>query len=153
MRSKLLIATLVAFTALAGEPGKPVAATLTIEPATVAPGATANVSVKVRIQPLFHIYGLNKSGTENAPTTLKLTLPEGLKLKGNWTAPESKRSGKARIYRDEVVFSAVLDVSKKVRVGKRTIKCTMEYQVCDEEVCWPPATLDLATEVEVLASK
>jgi DsbC/DsbD-like thiol-disulfide interchange protein len=153
MLSKLLLVTLVASVALADEPRTPVAATMTVQPATVSPGGTANLSIKVRIQPLFHIYALNKSGNENTPTTLDVTLPEGFKLKGDWKAPAPKKSGKARIYRDEVILNAAVNVTRKARSGKHPIKCAMQYQVCNEEVCWPPATLDLATEVEVVASK
>lgn len=134
------------------EADRPVTAAIVMEPAAIAPGGAATLVVKVRILPLFHIYGLNKSGNENTPTTLKLTLPNGLKLKGNWKAPEPGKSGKARIYEDEVIFRATLAAAKKISSGKHIIKCEMEYQVCDEQLCWPPAKLDLVTEVQV-ASK
>jgi DsbC/DsbD-like thiol-disulfide interchange protein len=118
----------------------------------VAHGEHLVVFVRMRIFPSFHIYGLNKSGTENTPTRLKLTLPNGLKTKLDWTAPEPINKGKARIYEQEVTFTNTLALNNKVALGKHTIKCELEYQVCDEELCWPPAKLDLAADIEVLPS-
>ena len=136
------------------EASKPVTAVLAVVPEKVAPGTTATLLVKVRILPLHHIYALNKSGSENTPTTLKLQLPKGVALKGAWKAAEAKKAkDKSRIYESEVVFRGTLSVTKAAVPGKHTMKCEMEYQVCNEELCWPPAKLDLATEIEVLASK
>jgi hypothetical protein len=136
------------------ESSKPVTAAFAVVPEKVIPGKTAEVIVKVRIFPLHHIYALNKSGSENTPTTLQLRLPKGMKLSGAWKAPEPKRAkDKSRIYEEEVVFRATVAVAKSIAPGKHTIKCEMEYQVCDEELCWPPAKLHLATEIEVLPSK
>jgi len=110
------------------------------------------VWVRVRILPLFHIYGLNKSGTDNAPTRLKLAFPKGVKAVRDWTAQgEPKKAGKALIYEEEITFVTTLMVGKKTPQGKHAINCQIEYQVCNEELCWPPAKIDLAAEVEVVA--
>jgi hypothetical protein len=116
-------------------------------------GEQCVVLVRVRILPLFHIYGLNKSGTDNTPTRLKLALPNGVKAVRDWTAQEPKKAGKALIYEEEITFVTTLMVGKKSPQGKHAIKCQIEYQVCNEELCWPPAKIDLAAEIEVLASK
>jgi DsbC/DsbD-like thiol-disulfide interchange protein len=157
MRSKLLLFfAFCCFAACAAAPesGPPVTAILAATPDKIAPGKSADLVVKVRVLPLYHIYGLNKSGNENIPTTLRLQLPKGMKLKGEWKAPEPKKGkGKSRIYEDEVVFRATLAIDKAMASGKHTVQCEMAYQVCDEELCWPPAKLNLATEIEVVASK
>jgi hypothetical protein len=155
-RSVCLVFALCCLAGHAADPEttKPVTATFAATPDKIAPGKSASMRVKVSVLPSYHIYGLNKSGSENAPTTLKLQLPKGMKLKENWKAPEPKKGkGKGRIYEDEVIFEATLLVGEKVASGKYTIKCEMGYQVCDEELCWPPAKLDLAAEIEVVASK
>jgi hypothetical protein len=116
-------------------------------------GELCVVWVRVRILPLFHIYGLNKSGTDNAPTRLKLAFPKGVKAVRDWTAQgEPKKTGKALLYEEEITFVTTLMVGKKSPQGKHAIKCQVEYQVCNEELCWPPAKIDLAAEVEVVAS-
>jgi hypothetical protein len=157
MQSKIfLLFAFCCFAACAAEPesSTPVTAILAVTPARIAAGKSADLLVKVRVLPLYHIYGLNKSGSENAPTTLKLELPKGMKLKGDWKAPAPKKGkGKSRIYENEVVFRATLAIDKATPFGKHTVKCEMAYQVCDEELCWPPAKLDLATEIEVIASR
>ena len=157
MRSKIcLLLAFCCFAAHAADPesSKPVTASFTVIPQKIAPGKSADLLVTVRVLPTYHIYGLNKSGSENTPTTLQLQLPKGMKLKGDWKAPEPKKGkGKSRIYEEGVVFRGTLALGKSVAPGKHTIKCEMEYQVCDEELCWPPAKLDLATEIEVVASK
>ena len=138
--------------------GQPVTAAMAIVNAkgsnAVTRGEQCVVLVRVRILPLFHIYGLNKSGTDNTPTRLKLALPKGVKAVRDWTAQgEPKKAGKARIYEEEITFVTTLMVGKKSPAGKHMIKCQIEYQVCNEELCWPPAKIDLAAEVEVVASK
>ena len=136
------------------EASRPVTAVLAAVPEKLAPGKTATLLVKVRILPLHHIYALNKSGSENVPTTLKLQLPQDVALKGAWKAPEPKKAkDKARIYENEVVFYGTLSIAKAAAPGKHTLKCELEYQVCNEELCWPPAKIDLATEIEVVTSK
>jgi hypothetical protein len=135
------------------EASKPVTAALGIVPEKIVAGKTATLLIKVRILALHHIYALNKSGSENTPTSFQLQLPKGMKLNANWKAPEPKKGkGKSRIYEEEVIFEAPVLVGEKVSAGKHTIKCEMAYQVCDEELCWPPAKLNLAAEIEVLPS-
>src|SRR5213593_924220 len=119
MPNKLLIALLLATTALAAraaesdpaksvkvsvpEASKPLTAAIAVVPQNA--GKTAMLLVRVRIFPLHHIYALDKSGSENTPTTLKVDLPKGITFKGRWEAPDPKAGkGKSRVYHDEVVF-------------------------------------------------
>src|SRR5688572_3499246 len=121
MPSKIcLLLAFGCFAAYAADPesSNPVTATFAVSPDKIIPGKSADLLVKVRVLPLYHIYGLNKSGSENTPTTLQLQLPKGMKLKGDWKAPEPKKGkGKARIYEDEVVFRGTLAVTKSIPAG------------------------------------
>jgi hypothetical protein len=138
----------------APEVHKPVTAALAVVPPGATAGKTGMLVVKVRIFTLQHIYALDKSGSENTPTTLKVDLPKGLSFKGRWKAPDPKNGkGKSRIYEDEVVFRRPFVIDRSVPTGRYPIKCELAYQVCDEELCWPPATIPLSTEIEVLPSK
>src|SRR5258705_633092 len=170
MRNKIVIASLLIVSALAAraaesdpakavkvpapEASKAVTAVLAVVPQSGTAGKSALLLVKVRIFSLHHIYGLDKSGSENTPTTLKVDLPKGITLKGGWEAPEpQKGKDKSRVYHDEVVFRRQLKIANSVAPGRYPIKCEMGYQVCDEELCWPPATIPLSAGLEVLPSK
>jgi hypothetical protein len=134
------------------EASKPVTAAVAVVPQN--DRKTAMLVVKVRIFALHHIYGLDKSGSENTPTTLKVDLPKGIAFKGAWQVPDPKKGkGKSRIYEEEVVFRRQFMIDRSVAPGRYPIKCELAYQVCDEELCWPPATIPLSTDIEVLPSK
>src|SRR5437867_4413341 len=151
MRNDIVIALLLVVTAVAvraaepdpaksvkvsaPEASKPVTAALAVVPQSARKSAV--LLVKVRIFPLHHIYALDKSGSENTPTTLKTDLPRGITFKGQWEAPDPKKGkGKSRVYEEEVIFRRKLVIGNSVAPGKYTIKCEMGYQVCDEELCW-----------------
>src|SRR5213594_1734832 len=108
------------------EANKPVTAALAVVPPKASAGKPATVLIKIRIFPLHHIYALNKSGSENTPTTLKLELPKGIALKGDWKAPEPKKGkDKSRVYEEEVVFRGTLAIARSVTSGRHNIKCEL----------------------------
>jgi hypothetical protein len=168
MRNEIVIALLLVVTAVtaratesdpaksvkvsAPEASKPVTAALAVVPQSARKSAV--LLVKVRIFPLHHIYALDKSGSDNTPTTLKVDLPKGMNFKSRWEVPDPKKGkGKSRVYEEEVVFRRKLMIGNSVAPGKYPIQCEMGYQVCDEELCWPPATIPLSAEIEVLRSR
>ncbi|MEW6306152.1 MAG: carboxypeptidase regulatory-like domain-containing protein [Verrucomicrobiota bacterium] len=119
----------------------------------ISPGGAVAIYVRARIAPGYHIYGLDRSGGDNVPTTLKLILPKGVTTAGNWTAPPPRMNAdKTRVYAKEVTFQRLLNIGKDVPPGPLNIKCDLNYQVCNEQACWPPATIPLEISLDVISS-
>ena len=121
-----------------------VTAGATLYPASAASGQSVIVKVKLRIGPGYWIYGLDDSGTISVPTTLQLparTSP--LRPTGPWrsSAPKIKADG-SRIYAGEVVFERPFVIEPGAK-GEKKLPISIQYQVCNELVCRPPATISV----------
>jgi len=50
------------------------------------------------------------------------------------------------IRKDNAVFRKRLKLSPKARPGPLKILCDLRYQVCNDELCWPPKIISLADD-------
>jgi len=130
---------------------KPVVATASVEPAKLAPGATAKLVVHVRTAPTWHIYPREATGTPNAKAELTPTLPAGLATAGDWIDPESHPDAISRI----AILEGAFDFALPIRVaddavsGRRKLRCKLAYQCCDPFMCRPPESLEVECEVVI----
>lgn len=132
--------------------GVHVKATLSADPARVAPGATFRLSAQVRVDPGWHVYSHDFEGV-GLPTSLKLELPEGFTAAPwEWPAPKSIESFGNRVPAYEGTFTAVTTVSvaPSAAPGARTLRATLAYQSCDETSCINGKDA-LSVDVEVAA--
>jgi len=53
------------------------------------------------------------------------------------------------IYEGETELKATLKADKSVKPGQRSISARLRIQACDEQVCYPPGTLELAIPVNI----
>ena len=106
----------------------------------VAPGSTAVVAIRQKIQPGWHTYWRNP-GDSGGPTTLAWTLPAGV-LAGDivWPLP-----GRQRLqtlvnlgYEGTVFLPVPIDVPASAAVGT-TLPLTVQalFLVCSDEMCVP----------------
>jgi hypothetical protein len=133
---------------------EPVKAAMQSSAESVASGAKFEVLVQVRILPGFHIYGMDPKVSPFIPTTLKLTLPDGLETAGDWTGPNPERDqAGVEIHTGAAVFRRAL----RARAGAAPKKCSigveLEYQVCNDEMCYPPKKVELNATVEIAAAR
>lgn len=131
--------------------GQPVAAAISVQPETAAPGSEVLVSVGIRIAAGYHIQGAGPTQGPFQPTGVDLVLPDGFVPVGGWQmpAPTVTRSGE-RIYTDAVVFLRRCRVPLDVRPEGVSIAASLHFQACNDDVCRPPATLTLATPIRVV---
>ena len=124
-----------------------VTAAAMISPARAFRGGKVTLLVKIRVAPGHHIYALEKSGTVSVPTSIETELPGTLRPEGPWRGPEPKvNTDGSRTLSGDLVFRRrfVVQDAPATQAGKLRIK--VSYQVCSEEVCWPPASIPLETE-------
>jgi hypothetical protein len=133
---------------------EPVKAAMQASAASVSPGGQFEVLVQARILSDYHIYGMDPKVSPFIPTTLKLTLPDGLEAAGEWTGPSPERDkAGVEIYTGTAVFRRAVKASAGGVPKKCSIGVELEYQVCNNDMCYPPKKVELDATVEVAAAK
>lgn len=102
------------------------------------------VFVKASIHPRYHIYARLAAGSPFIPTKVDIKLPDGYERAGELQYPGSKflTPGGTTVYENTIVFRLPIKGS-----GKGTIECTVSYQCCNDQICYPPT--EQTVEVEV----
>jgi hypothetical protein len=127
---------------------EPVTARMDASRQTLSAGDAFELVVRARIIGGSHIYPLNQAEKPFVPTTLQLTLPNGVEVAGDWQASEPSRAkGGEKVYTGSVVFRRQLKIGSAAAMGRLSLKGELQYQVCTAEVCWPPKTISLSTAI------
>ena len=137
----------------APSPAERVATGVAVQPGHVRPGETVTVFVKVRLAPGFHIYALEDSGGSNVPTTINasLRLRQVLEADSPWRGPEPQsQPDSSRTLAGDLVFQRRFLVKDHAQPGRYQLPLTVYLQVCNEALCWPPETIALETQLDVL---
>jgi hypothetical protein len=131
-----------------------VTAGIALQPATVAPGETFTVFIKARVADGHWIYAMEDSGSENAPTDIEATVPRVIKADAPWHSPQPKiQADESRTLAEELLFSRAYLVDGYAQPQKHKLRFKLEFQVCNELVCWPPESIDMEAELEVVKAK
>jgi thioredoxin:protein disulfide reductase len=129
-----------------GPPGKVIKAKAFASADFTTPGSSFKLAVQGVIEPGFHI-NANKPLDEFAiPTQVKLNLPKGMSAKAE-VFPASHiitfAGADTAVYDKEFLFGAVIECSRVVKPGTRTIEIMISYQACNDESCFPPQELKI----------
>lgn len=110
-------------------------------PKTAKSGHVLNTRVALTVPIGYHIYSPKFSGT-GVPTSIELVnAPKGVKLEGVGSPRGSLLSGK-------VVFTPKLFIPKGLK-GHRTFEYAVRFQQCNDKVCLPPKTVNVAVHTLV----
>lgn len=92
--------------------------------------------ITIKIHQGFHIYANVSDKDPFIPTDFKLELPEGVSKDGGMKMPAPKRldNGETTVYEGECVFRQRLTGN-----GAGKMRCTINYQCCDNTICLTPA--------------
>jgi hypothetical protein len=131
------------------------AAYVSMEPA--ARGSDFQIAVVLKIRDGFHVNARQASASYLIPTDVKAELPPGLKLgevvypKGELhTFPFSKQP--LNVYQGKTVVRVPVTALADAPLGVQHIPLKLHYQACNNEVCLPPATLNLDATVTIVAT-
>ena len=124
-----------------------------VQPGRVRLGERVTLAVRVRLAPGFHVYAMEEAGSADRRTEIAVTAPDLLEPQGDWQgpAPRVKDDG-SRTFAGDVLFRRQFSVSGKAPAGRHKVAVGLDVQVCNEALCWPPETISLACDLEVLAS-
>jgi len=127
---------------------------LTLEPATAAPGATVIGKLEARVDPGWHMYSFTPVKGANIPSTLKLgDTPAVGEFKLLQPSPrralDPNFNKELETYEGTVVFLVRLQVKKDAAAGPVEIALKPRYQVCDASHCIPPVTKNVSATLTV----
>lgn len=161
-RGRALAAAAVALLALIPSPQlaqrlDPVKWSLSVEPATVPPGATLLARFVATIEPGWHLYSLSTPAGGPIPTTLKLAdNPAIARYRVYQPRPKRKFDPNFKLdveaYENKVEFLLEVELSSDAPVGALELTAQARYQACDAKQCLLPVRRTATALVQVDAS-
>jgi DsbC/DsbD-like thiol-disulfide interchange protein len=129
----------------------------------VAPGSRVTLAAEIELPPGVHVYSPGVKGYK--PIQLELHPRSGIEL-SQVTYPNSKIlyleaiqervavfEGKFRITQDVTVIpSEARDVVRSLVSAQKTISITgeLKYQACDKAICYPPTSVPVSWQLQIL---
>ena len=105
------------------------------------------LTVRVAILEGWHAYGFLPESSPYVPLTISLDLPEGVTREGKWSRPESHPhpdDSSLTLYEGTLEYTCQLEATDPVAPSAiMDVVCRLRFQVCDEDKCLPPKTLEL----------
>lgn len=114
---------------------------LSVEPATVTPGAKVLARMTGQIGSGWHLYSLSTPGA--IPTTIQLA-PNAVVERYRVLQPPPRRKHDPNFQTDtetfenQVAFLLELELKKDAPAGAAELSVTARYQTCNDKVCIPP---------------
>jgi len=102
------------------------------------------VWIKVKIARGHYVYA---SGDGQGPfkgLSVELQLPRNTSTEGDWQFPVPISKNGHKVYFDSVVMHRQLHCSM---ASDSEVEATVHFQVCNEDVCYPPATLPISGSI------
>jgi len=124
------------------------------EPVEIPSGKSAEAIVKMTIKSGYHVNANPPTYPYLKATELEIPPAEGVSV-GFVTYPKaiSRKFPFAEnplaVYEGETELKATLKADKSAKPGQRSISTKLRIQACDEQVCYPPGTLELAIPVNI----
>ncbi len=124
------------------------------QPVEVAPGSSADAKVRLTIQSGYHINANPPTYPYLIATTLDISPADGISA-GSVTYPKalSRKFVFAEkplaVYEGETEVKVTLKADKSAKQGQQSLPGKLRIQACDEQVCYPPGTLDLVIPVSI----
>lgn len=124
------------------------------QPAEIPSGGSAEAVVLVTIQSGYHINANPPTYPYLKATALEISPADGVSV-GFVTYPKAinKKFAFAEsplaVYEGETELKATLKADKSAKPGQRSISARLRIQACDEQVCYPPGSLELAIPVNI----
>jgi DsbC/DsbD-like thiol-disulfide interchange protein len=140
-------------------PGAPRIASVNVvkvatEPAEIARGASAETLVKLKVQSGYHINANPPTFPYLKATELEIPPSEGVSVSSiSYPAPLTKKFPFAEkplaIYEGESQLKIELNADKSAKTGTLSLAGKLRVQACDDQVCYPPGTIELSIPLTV----
>lgn len=120
-------------------------------------GKTAQVEVRFRVNPGYHVNSHNPGSELLIPTSLSFTSLDKIKAgkiaypAGEEFVLEFSPKEKLNVYTGDVVAEVPIVVAKDAALGTYSLKGELQYQACNNNSCFPPKNLPV--EITVIVKK
>jgi thiol:disulfide interchange protein DsbD len=117
-------------------------------------GGSAEATVKLTIQSGYHVNANPPTFAYLRPTEVSVQTTEGLSV-GFITYPKplTKQFSFAEkplaVYEGEAEIKLLLKATAAAAKGARSLPAKLNVQACDDQVCYPPGTLDLSIPANI----
>ncbi|HIC57146.1 MAG TPA: hypothetical protein EYO94_07075, partial [Acidobacteria bacterium] len=126
-----------------------------VESDAVHAGTVVNAALQVRLQEGFHVNSNNPLDEALIPTVLMIDPPAGVTVR-EVVYPEAGLLEQVgvdeplAVFEETFVVGVVLGLPPNVDPGSLSVPGALRYQACDETMCYMPATVDVAWNLEVV---
>jgi len=156
MKRLLFVLTILCLPLLAAEAPRVYVSFEGASPTTVTPGKPTDVELHFKVKEGFHVNSNQPKSELLIPTTFKLEPPTELAA-GSITYPAGKDlsfpfdpSEKLSVYSDDFTVMAKLSAAKTASVGSFTVHGQLRYQACSDNACYPPKSVPVQFDVQVV---
>jgi hypothetical protein len=124
------------------------------QPVEIQAGGSADANVRLTIQNGYHVNANPPTFPYLKATVLEIPTADGVSV-GFITYPKGVEkkfvfAEKAlTVYEGETDLKATLKTNQTATKGAHSIPARLRIQACDEQVCYPPGTLELTIPVKV----
>ena len=124
------------------------------EAVEIAPGGSGEATIRLTIQKGYHVNANPPTYPYLIPTQLEVAPKDGLSIgQISYPAPITIKLAFAEkplaVYEGQTAIKATMKADSSVQVGERTIPAKLRIQACDDQVCFPPGSIELAIPVRV----
>lgn len=127
---------------------------VTPEELTLAKGASGDAVVRLKVQDGYHVNANPASFSYLIPTELKVTAASGVSVDFiTYPDPVTRTFSFAdeplKVYEGDTMVKAKLKTVAEAETGKHNLSAQLRVQACNDQVCYPPGTIDLTIPVVV----
>jgi DsbC/DsbD-like thiol-disulfide interchange protein/thiol-disulfide isomerase/thioredoxin len=118
-------------------------------------GATVRLALKVTLPPGFHLQSNAPRDPALVPTRLMLTPPAGVTVEEIVypAATELRQAGQSlAVLGPELLIGVRISVAANTAPGPIELRGQLRYQACDDQVCYTPATADMAWKIQTVGA-
>ncbi len=129
-----------------------------VETAPARTGGTAVVTLKVELDDTLHVQSDKPRDELLIPTVLTLSPPEGVSVETITYPPaedldQTGSDEPLAVFPHAFTIGVRLSLGSGVALGDVDVPGRLEYQACDESVCYPPATVDTSWTLTVIGAE
>jgi hypothetical protein len=124
------------------------------QPVEIPAGSSGKATVRLTIQSGYHINANPPTYPYLIATALEIPPADGVSV-GVVTYPKPLNrkfvfaEKPLAVYEGETEVKAALKADKSAKPGQHSLAAKLRIQACDEQVCYPPGTLDLVITVSI----
>ena len=124
------------------------------QPVDIARGGSSEATIRLTIQKGYHVNANPPTYPYLIPTALEAAPRDGFSISRiSYPAPINIKLAFAEkplaVYEGQTAIKATMKADDSVQAGERTLPAKLRIQACDDQVCFPPGSIELAIPVRV----